>query len=191
MPKVPSGDPQRGRLVQILFSGSQAGATPTIPACILHISRQRAGALSQRHPSKKNASLLRLRPSPVFQQRPLRKGLWALRSKCNPAIKSAGTSPPFSPALLDNRLDIIATDHAPHTWEEKQNSYFQAPSGCRWYNSLNVMEFYHQGKITWSELSKKCARTRLLVFAWKSGVLLRRLLGRPGSYETLSMHSGR
>ncbi|MCB0581802.1 MAG: dihydroorotase, partial [Phaeodactylibacter sp.] len=49
--------------------------------------------------------------------------------KCNPAIKSAEHQAALFPALLDNRLDIIATDHAPHTWEEKQGTYFQAPSG--------------------------------------------------------------
>ncbi|MCB0584274.1 MAG: dihydroorotase [Phaeodactylibacter sp.] len=77
--------------------------------------------------------------------------------KCNPAIKSAENQEALFPALLDNRLDIIATDHAPHTWEEKQNSYFKAPSGVPLVqHSLNVMlEFYHQGKITLERIVEK------------------------------------
>lgn len=49
--------------------------------------------------------------------------------KCNPAIKAPHNREAIWQAMLDDRLDIIATDHAPHTWEEKQQSYLQAPSG--------------------------------------------------------------
>ncbi len=49
--------------------------------------------------------------------------------KCNPAIKTATDRAALIQALHDNRLDIIATDHAPHTWEEKQQPYPQAPAG--------------------------------------------------------------
>jgi len=49
--------------------------------------------------------------------------------KCNPAIKSESDQSALWEALLDDRLDIIATDHAPHTVEEKAKPYFQAPSG--------------------------------------------------------------
>ncbi len=49
--------------------------------------------------------------------------------KCNPAIKSAENKKTLWEGLLDDRLDIIATDHAPHTWDEKQLPYQQAPSG--------------------------------------------------------------
>lgn len=49
--------------------------------------------------------------------------------KCNPAIKSKENRDALWPALLDDRLDIIATDHAPHTMEEKSKSYIAAPSG--------------------------------------------------------------
>jgi dihydroorotase len=60
-------------------------------------------------------------------------------------------------ALLDNRLDIIATDHAPHTWEEKQGAYFEAPSGVPLVqHSLNVMlDFYHCGMITPERIVEK------------------------------------
>ncbi|MCF8275266.1 MAG: dihydroorotase [Flavobacteriales bacterium] len=49
--------------------------------------------------------------------------------KWNPAVKSEEDRKGIFKALLDDRIDIIATDHAPHTWEEKQNSYLKAPSG--------------------------------------------------------------
>jgi dihydroorotase len=51
------------------------------------------------------------------------------RIKCNPAIKSSADRQALIAALNDGRLDIIATDHAPHTWAEKDNSYFKAPAG--------------------------------------------------------------
>jgi len=70
--------------------------------------------------------------------------------KCNPAVKEARHKEALFSALLDNRLDIIATDHAPHLWEEKQNKYLKAPSGVPLVqHAFNVMlEFYHQGKIS-------------------------------------------
>lgn len=49
--------------------------------------------------------------------------------KCNPAIKSRADRDALRQALLCGRLDIIGTDHAPHTWDEKQHPYLQAPSG--------------------------------------------------------------
>ena len=49
--------------------------------------------------------------------------------KWNPAVKSEADRKGVFQALLDNRIDIIATDHAPHTWDEKQNKYLKAPSG--------------------------------------------------------------
>lgn len=49
--------------------------------------------------------------------------------KCNPAVKAESDRKALWTALLDDRLDIIATDHAPHTVEEKSQSYFKAPSG--------------------------------------------------------------
>jgi len=77
--------------------------------------------------------------------------------KCNPAVKAAKHKRALFKALLDNRLDIIATDHAPHTWEEKQNTYFKAPSGVPLVqHSLNVMlGFYHKGKISLERIVEK------------------------------------
>lgn len=77
--------------------------------------------------------------------------------KCNPAIKGPEHQEALLPALLDNRLDIVATDHAPHTWDEKQQSYFNAPSGVPLVqHSLNVMlEFYQQGRISLERIVEK------------------------------------
>jgi dihydroorotase len=77
--------------------------------------------------------------------------------KCNPAVKGPQHQAALLPALLDDRLDIIATDHAPHTWDEKQHKYFGAPSGLPLVqHALNVMlEFYHQGKISMERIVEK------------------------------------
>lgn len=77
--------------------------------------------------------------------------------KCNPAIKGRQHQEALFPALLDDRLDIIATDHAPHTWQEKQNKYFSAPSGVPLVqHSLNIMlEYFQQGKISLERIVEK------------------------------------
>ena len=49
--------------------------------------------------------------------------------KCNPAIKKESDRDAIRRAVVDGRISILATDHAPHTWEEKQETYFNAPSG--------------------------------------------------------------
>ncbi len=60
--------------------------------------------------------------------------------KCNPAIKEKRHKEALLKGLLDNKLDVIATDHAPHTWEEKQNEYAGAPSGLPLIqHGLNIM----------------------------------------------------
>lgn len=89
--------------------------------------------------------------------------------KCNPAIKAAQHREALFPALLDDRLDIIATDHAPHTWEEKQNKYAKAPSGVPLVqHSLNVMlEFYHQGKISLEKIVEKMCHAPAVCFRLK------------------------
>lgn len=78
--------------------------------------------------------------------------------KCNPAIKAKSHQAALLPALLDNRLDIIATDHAPHTLSEKQAlSYFDAPSGLPLVqHSLPMMlSFFHQNQISLERIVEK------------------------------------
>lgn len=77
--------------------------------------------------------------------------------KCNPAIKAPHHKPQLWQALLDDRLDIIATDHAPHTWAEKQQPYWQAPSGLPLVQHplLIMLEAVQQGKITLEKVVEK------------------------------------
>lgn len=80
--------------------------------------------------------------------------------KCNPAIKHNHREKLLQ-ALLDDHFDVVATDHAPHTWDEKQQSYWQAPSGLPLVqHSLNVMlEFYKEGKISLEKIAQKMAHS--------------------------------
>ncbi len=77
--------------------------------------------------------------------------------KCNPAIKAPENKEALWAALLDDRLDIIATDHAPHTWAEKQLPYQQAPSGVPLVqHSLPLMlQYVKQGRITIEKVVEK------------------------------------
>lgn len=77
--------------------------------------------------------------------------------KCNPAIKSLADNRALWEGLLSNKLDIIATDHAPHTWEEKQGNYMQAPSGLPLVQHTLVMMLQHvqQGQITLERMVEK------------------------------------
>jgi dihydroorotase len=86
--------------------------------------------------------------------------------KCNPAIKAPHHKELIFQALLDNRIDVIATDHAPHTWEEKSKGYWEAPSGLPLVqHSLNIMlEFAQQGKISIERVVEKMCHAVADVF---------------------------
>jgi dihydroorotase len=77
--------------------------------------------------------------------------------KCNPAIKAAHNKEALWKALLDDRLDIIATDHAPHTFEEKQNEYSKAPAGIPLvqHSLLLLLEAYKNGRISLEKIVEK------------------------------------
>ncbi len=77
--------------------------------------------------------------------------------KCNPAIKAAYNRDGLWKALLDDRLDVIATDHAPHTWEEKNEPYEKAHAGLPLVqHSLALMLHYvKQGKISLEKVVEK------------------------------------
>lgn len=79
--------------------------------------------------------------------------------KWNPAIKRSSDRDAILKAVLDNKIDVIATDHAPHTKEEKAQSYLKAPSGGPLVqHALNAMlELYHQKKITLEKIAEKMA----------------------------------
>jgi len=89
--------------------------------------------------------------------------------KWNPAIKTENDRKTLFEAMLDDRLDIIATDHAPHTIQEKQNNYWSAPSGAPMVqHSLQVMlEFYQQGEISLTKIVQKMAHNPAIRFKIK------------------------
>ena len=82
--------------------------------------------------------------------------------KCNPAIKSQSDKEALRKALVDGYFDVVATDHAPHTWEEKQQAYISAPSGLPLIQtSLNMMmSFVQEGWITKEWSLKRCVTIR-------------------------------
>lgn len=77
--------------------------------------------------------------------------------KWNPAIKTEEDKNGLLAALMDNRLDIIATDHAPHTIEEKSGTYFKSLSGgpLVQHALLAMLELFHQGKISIEKIVEK------------------------------------
>ncbi len=81
------------------------------------------------------------------------------RIKWNPAIKSVSDKKAVLRGLLDDRIDIIATDHAPHTLEEKNQSYFNAPSGGPLVQHAlpALFEMYHNGLISIEDICRKTA----------------------------------
>jgi len=89
--------------------------------------------------------------------------------KWNPAVKTMHDRDSLLSALLNDRLDVVATDHAPHTIEEKQSKYFQSPSGGPMVeHSLTAMlEFVHQGKITIERVVEKMSHAPARLFGIK------------------------
>ncbi len=86
--------------------------------------------------------------------------------KWNPAIKTKRDKEGLLKALLDNRIDIVTTDHAPHTLEEKQRPYFQSMSGAPMVqHSLNIMlEFYKQGLISLEQIAEKMSHNVAILY---------------------------
>ena len=79
--------------------------------------------------------------------------------KCNPAIKDARHKNALRKALNTGELDIIATDHAPHTWEERQQGYWSAPSGLPLVQHplLILFELAQEGVLTLEKIAEKTA----------------------------------
>lgn len=86
--------------------------------------------------------------------------------KWNPAVKTVDDRKALWEALLDDRIDVIATDHAPHTLEEKQQSYLKAPSGgpLVQHALVALFEAYHQGKISIEKIVEKTAHNPATIF---------------------------
>lgn len=77
--------------------------------------------------------------------------------KWNPAVKKASDREAIFHAVLSNKIDVIATDHAPHTLEEKEQSYLKAPSGgpLVQHSVVAMLDFYHQGKLSLEKIVQK------------------------------------
>ncbi|MEP5255748.1 MAG: dihydroorotase [Winogradskyella arenosi] len=86
--------------------------------------------------------------------------------KWNPAVKTADDRAQLWKALLDDRIDVIATDHAPHTLEEKNNPYTKAPSGgpLVQHALMALMEAHHQGKISVEKIVEKACHNPAILF---------------------------
>jgi len=86
--------------------------------------------------------------------------------KCNPAIKTSADRAALRAAVVDDRIDVIATDHAPHTLEEKARSYFEAPSGLPLVQHCLplLLEQHAQGLYSLPKIVEKAAHNPALLF---------------------------
>ncbi|MBD9378433.1 dihydroorotase [Pseudoxanthomonas sp. 22568] len=86
--------------------------------------------------------------------------------KCNPAIKDASDREALIKALADDVIDVLATDHAPHTLEEKSKPYAQAPSGLPLvqYALVAALELVHEGRATMTEIVQKVSHAPAQLF---------------------------
>jgi len=90
--------------------------------------------------------------------------------KWNPAIKSIDDREELIKGLLNDRLDIIATDHAPHTLEEKKNTYFKAPSGgpLVQHSLIAMLEYYQRGIVSIEKVVEKMCHAPARCFKVKN-----------------------
>tara|TARA_R110000744_G_scaffold39810_11_gene90447 strand:+ start:189 stop:1529 length:1341 start_codon:yes stop_codon:yes gene_type:complete len=95
--------------------------------------------------------------------------------KWNPAVKTATDRDQLWEALLDDRIDVVATDHAPHTLEEKNNVYTSAPSGGPLVQHAlpAMLEKYHSGKISLEKIVEKMCHNPAKLFQIKKRGFIR------------------
>jgi dihydroorotase len=98
------------------------------------------------------------------------------RIKWNPAVKTENDRKALLQAVLDNKLDVIATDHAPHTDEEKENSYFKAASGGPMvqHSFVTMLELYHKGDISLEKIAEKMCHAPADIFHVKNRGYIRK-----------------
>ncbi|MCF8368454.1 MAG: dihydroorotase [Bacteroidales bacterium] len=98
------------------------------------------------------------------------------RIKWNPAIKTRTDQQKLFESLLDNKLDVIATDHAPHTLKEKNNTYLKAPSGgpLVQHSLLAMLDFYRQEKISLEKIVEKMCHAPAVCFQVKKRGFIRK-----------------
>jgi dihydroorotase len=95
--------------------------------------------------------------------------------KCNPAIKEASDREALIQALATDVIDVLATDHAPHTWEEKHNPYVRAPSGLPLvqYALVAALELVREGRLSNAQVVQKLAHAPAQLFDVKQRGFLR------------------
>jgi len=95
--------------------------------------------------------------------------------KWNPAVKSETDRDALFNAMLEDRLDVVATDHAPHTIEEKQSRYFDSPSGGPMvqHSLTAMMEFVHQGKMSIEKVVEKMCHAPAVLYKVKDRGFIR------------------
>jgi len=95
--------------------------------------------------------------------------------KCNPAIKAPSNREALWQALLDDRLDVIATDHAPHTWEEKQEDYEHAHAGLPLvqHSLLLMLQYVNEGRISLEKVVEKMSHAVATCFEVKERGFIR------------------
>ena len=88
------------------------------------------------------------------------------RIKCNPAVKTAADRQSLLAALRDDRIDVVATDHAPHLAEEKARTYFKSPAGLPLVQHalLSLLEFHHDGLLPLELIARKAAHAPAELF---------------------------
>jgi len=86
--------------------------------------------------------------------------------KWNPAVKDPKDKAGLLEALLTDKIDVIATDHAPHTLAEKDNSYFKAPSGgpLVQHSLVAMLEYYRSGRFEITRIVEKMCHNPALIF---------------------------
>ena len=91
------------------------------------------------------------------------------RIKCNPAIKTAADREGLLAGLVNDRIDVIATDHAPHTLEEKSESYFKSPAGLPLiqHAMLTLLEHFHDGHLPLELIVNKTSHSVAELFGIK------------------------
>jgi dihydroorotase len=96
--------------------------------------------------------------------------------KWNPAIKTARDREMLFRALFDGVIDVVATDHAPHTLQEKQNTYFKAPSGgpLVQHSLVAMLEFVHDGRIRIEQVVEKMCHNPAQLFRIKERGYIRK-----------------
>ena len=96
--------------------------------------------------------------------------------KWNPAIKTQMDKEALLQGLLDNKIDIIATDHAPHLLTEKQNTYLNCPSGAPMVQHALVamLELFHQGRISLEKIVEKMCHSPAILYRIRNRGFIRK-----------------